>query len=102
MGRTEFLTWNRARGVPAQRDGSRCRTPLRSRAHKHRPFESLLTLGSGRSVSLLACVDGFCDVFFSSVSQILDLSTDLLPRGCDLVQAALEFASEQFLSVFTR
>ena len=28
------------------------------------PFESLLTLGSRRSVSLFACVDGFCDVFF--------------------------------------
>src|ERR1022692_2204066 len=53
-----------------------------------------LTLGSGRSVSLFACVDGFCEVFFPSVSHILDLSTNFFTCGCDLVQSAPEFASE--------
>jgi hypothetical protein len=31
-------------------------------------IESLLASGYGGSVSLFACVDGFCDVFFPSVS----------------------------------
>src|SRR5450759_2540536 len=53
-----------------------------------------LALGSGRSVSLFACVDGFCEVFFPSVSHILDLSTNFFTCGCDLVQSAPEFASE--------
>ena len=62
--------------------------------HFHdQPFESLLTRGSGRSVSLFACVDGFCDVF-PSVSQILDLSTNFFTCGCDLVQSSSEFISE--------
>src|ERR1035437_1652593 len=58
-------------------------------------LHSGLTLGSGRSVSrLFACVDGFCEVFFPSVSHILDLSTNFFTCGCDLVQSAPEFASE--------
>jgi|ERR1022692_958100 hypothetical protein len=57
-------------------------------------FESLLALGFRRSVSLLACVDGICDVLFPSAGQILDLSTNFLTCGCDLFQSAPEFASE--------
>jgi hypothetical protein len=58
------------------------------------PFESLLALGFRRSVSLLACVDGFYDVLCPSAGQILDLSTNFFTCGCDLVQSAPEFASE--------
>jgi hypothetical protein len=57
-------------------------------------FESLLALGFRRSVSLLACVDGFCDVLFPSAGQILDLSTNFFTCGGDLFQSAPEFASE--------